>query len=598
MMLQTRTFRLLLSLLICALLLSGCATGAGTVAATGGDASATAGDAIAVMAPVEPIAEEAAAAIATQAFPVNEPTGAANEIVVSTVDEFLSAIGSDRTIYLNAGTYALAAAKDYGQTSQSAAYAWTEVYDGYGLVIHDVQNLTIVGHSASDVEINTVPRYANVLDFQDCSGVAVNSVTAGHSAGAGSCAGSVLYFSGTDSVSVGYCDLYGCGTLGVEADRCAEIRVENSLLRECSLGAVSLTDSRYVRIEDCSMTACGDAANPAFGMLTFRQSAEIAVLNCTIANNVCMRMLDSTFSKDVQLLGSVIGHNEITEAAICAVQYSPVVEGCAFSDNTVSDWYMPHTESGEATVQAVSKAGAALSADDLIGMQRADVAFEAPAPAVAATPEATVTADGMREVRVTNVDEFLAAIASNTTMYLADGTYDFSKSADYGVSGGDAYHWEDVFDGPGLILENLTNFHIVGNGADKAFLNALPRYADVLCYRNCENVSITGATLGHFKARGECCGGVLRFTETNTVAIRGCGLFGCGIFGIDATDCSGFTVEQTEIYDCSINGVSLSSCKDMAFTGCNIRDCGEPMFQANRCENVTVDGKAVASTQY
>lgn len=233
-------------------------------------------------------------------------------------------------------------------------------------------------------------------------------------------------------------------------------------------------------------------------------------------------------------------------------------------------------------------------------MQRANVPYEAPTPAPYAgpTPTPVITEDGTRRVDVKNVDELLAAIASDTTVYLGDGVYDLSKAGSYGAYGGDNYHWEDIFDGPGLILENLSNFHIVGNSKDKTFIHAIPRYADVLCYRNCENVSVTGATLGHSEEPGECCGGVLRFTDTNTVTIRDCGLFGCGIFGIDATDCGAFTVDNTKIYDCSVNGVSLNACTDMAFTGCDIRDCGEPMFQANRCWNVTVDGKAVESTQY
>ena len=590
--------RLLALILACALLLCGCSAGKPGQYATDGNALATNGNAVEIITAAElpMITPEAVGAqTPAQMFPVNAPTGEANEIVVSTVDEFLAAIGSDRTIYLQPGEYTLTEATDYGQAKTRPFYEWTEVYDGYGLVIRDVQNLKIVGHNADEVEINTVPRYADVLYFTGCSGVTVNSVTAGHKEGPGNCAGSVLYFESTDTVRVGYCNLYGCGTVGADMFRCADALVENSIVRDCSIGGVRVIQGQDVRIQNCTVINCGYDTEAEFA-LSVEQSNEVAFIDCKILGNDCRYLLTCSYSQNVQLLGSLINDNRVSQAMLFTAHDSPVIEGCAFTRNQSAAWY--DASALGVRVQAVSRAGKTLQAEDLQSMQLADVPYEAPEPTAPVELDATMTADGMREVRVSTIDEFLAAITSNTTVYLADGTYNFSNAANYGAMGTDGYYWEDVFDGPGLILENLTNFHIVGNGADKAFLNALPRYADVLCYRNCENVSITGVTLGHFKARGECCGGVLRFAETNTVTIRDCGLFGCGIFGIDATDCSGFTVEQTEIYDCSVNGVSLSSCKDMAFTGCDIHDCGEPMWNVNRCENVTVDGKAVESTQY
>ena len=599
---QARTRRTLLILLTCALLLCGCAAGGGTLpatdgnaVATGGDAVATAGNAVEILSVPESQSGGLHVAPTDIVYPVNEPTGAEDQVVVSTVDELLAAIAPNRSIYLQPGVYTLTEAKDYGQTTSSPYYEWTEVYDGYSLLIHDVQRLSIVGRSASDVEINTVPRYANVLGFAQCSGVTVNSVTAGHAEGAGSCAGAVLHFADTDSVSVGYCDLYGCGTLGVEAERCAELMVENCVLRECSLGAVWLLNCRYARFQGCVMTGCGDFANPAFAMVSLSQSREVAILDCTVENNVCMRIFESTFSKDVSLLGSVIRGNAVTEAAVAATQYSPVIAGCAFTDNSVANWYAPYTESGEEAARAVSQSGAPLTADELANMRLEEIAYEAPEPTPPPAPETTVK-DGVREVRATNVDEFLAAIASDTTVTLADGVYDFSKASDYGVTGMGAYEWYDKFDGPGLVIKGVTNFHIVGGGADKVTINATPRYADVLAFTDCENVSVSGATLGHTEAKGECTGGVLRFERTNTVKVQSCALFGCGILGIEAWESGSFIVDDTEIYDCSYGAVSLHQCSDVALTNCNIHDCGAPTFSVNGCTNVTNDGKALEQT--
>ena len=584
-----RAYRRLRALFLAGmLLLGGCAGGgdSGTGAVTGGDAVET----IAV-------AEAAQAALPASAFPVNEPTGAANEIVVSTVDEFLAAIGSDRTVYLQPGDYDLTKAKDYGQPTASLWYNWTPCNDGFELSIEGVEKLTILGHSAADVTLVTSPRYANVMAFSNCSGVSVQGVTAGHAEGPGNCSGAVLYLESTDAAIVRDCDLYWCGTLGLSMWDCEDVTATNCTVRECSLGGMQVIDSQNVRLEDSRIVNCGSRDDPAFFAVSISQSNAVAVVGCTVENNVCLRLLDSAYSKDVQLLGNAMRGNTVAEAMLVTVHYSPVIAGCAFTDNTAAQWYADPAGAGEAYMEAVDRDGKALSEEDLLAMRQESVPYAAPTSppddGPTPTPAASDSPDGMREVQADTVDALLAAIAPNTTVYLADGVYDLSNAVNYGAYGGENYHWVNMYDGPGLVVRDVANFHIVSGGADKVFLHASPRYADVIAYEWCENVSVTGVTLGHAEAPGECCGGVLRFTDTDTVTVRDCGLFGCGVFGIDATDCRAFTVVDTEIYDCSDYGVSLSGCEDMAFDGCHIHDCGKPMFRTDRSTNVTVDGKAV-----
>ena len=71
---------------------------------------------------------------------------------VSTVDEFIAAIGPDREIRLEPGTYDLSTASTYaGETGNEWCF-WDEVYDGYELVIQLTNNLTITG-AGKDVTI-------------------------------------------------------------------------------------------------------------------------------------------------------------------------------------------------------------------------------------------------------------------------------------------------------------------------------------------------------------------------------------------------------------------------------------------------------------
>ena len=67
-----------------------------------------------------------------------------NQVEVFTVDEFLDAIAPNTEIVLATGEYNLTKATGYSR-SNSAYYHWEGGYDGYELVITDVENLSIVG---------------------------------------------------------------------------------------------------------------------------------------------------------------------------------------------------------------------------------------------------------------------------------------------------------------------------------------------------------------------------------------------------------------------------------------------------------------------
>lgn len=579
----------ILLLLACALLLWGCAAGGQDMAASSGNAAAT-GQSTAVM----DTPSETDAGLSQDVYPVNQPTGAESEIVVSTVDEFLAAIGPDRTVYLQKGEYDLTKALDYGQATASGYYAWNACYDGYELSVQGIQNLTIVGESATAVALETTPRYANVIAFHNCENISVQSVTAGHREGAGGCVGAVLYFEAVHGISVSDCELYGCGTLGLELWDCQDILAENCTIRACSMGAASLDGCRNAQLKNCRMRNCGTEDSPAFYMVYLGQSDAVAIVDCSVENNTCTRLMETHYSRDVQLLGSVIENNNVSDCAFALAQYGIIVEGCAFTDNEIPAWYADMPDS-TVPAQATSLTGAALSGEDFLQMQQADIPYTAPASA--STEPQAAASDEKREVHVSNVDELLSAIASHRTVYLADGVYDLSTASDYGTVGGDHYQWTSEFDGPGLVITGVEDFHIVGSGAEKVSVAAKPRYVYVLSYERCKNVSVTGVTLGHAEAPGECTGGVLQFTDTDAVSVGDCVLYGCGILGVSAQTCNGIAIDRTEIFDCSQGAAVFGDCKKVVFSNCDVHDCGEPTFLA-RYSEVTVNGEVIPSSGY
>ena len=197
----------------------------------------------------------------------------------------------------------------------------------------------------------------------------------------------------------------------------------------------------------------------------------------------------------------------------------------------------------------------------------------------------------MTTVHAATVDEFLAAIAPNTVIYLDAETFDLSTATSYGGYGSNYYYWLNDFDGPGLVITGVENLSIISES--NAIIAAIPRYANVLGFKECRGVTLSGFTAGHTEEPGACSGGVLYFDECSNISIDACRLYGCGIVGISTADSSGLTVSNTEIYDCSSSAVQLDSTTGVSFTGCDIHDCGTPEVYVFECSGVSYDGQAL-----
>ena len=538
-------------------------------------------------------------------------------ITVRTVDEFITAIGSNRVIQIPDGVFNLTAAASYGGDTGNASVRWKLIHEqAYELVIHDVENLYIAGHGKGKTEIVTEPRYANVLSFENCASVNLISFTAGHTVLPGYCTGGVLYFTDCDSMSVTGCDLYGCGTLGIYAMNCRGVAATATVIRECSVGAVHAVgcwDVRFVggQVKDCGLK--GD--NTAFELFQANTTTGFVVFNTEICNNDSQFLLHSDSSLEVQMRGCDVHDNRISRepetkqrsdgtvftwilgGVFHITGQSPVIDDCSFEDNRFAGMGMYYNYDGETNAGVVvDAAGKELALSDLEAMQRKEYLepYYGPHQPETTAPAGEQNALGEKVYHVDNVDDFLAAIGSDTTIYVDAALLDFSTASNYGGYGGNNYYWRDDFDGPNLIITGVENFHIIGQGKDRTTLQAVPRYAEVLNFESCSNISVEELTAGHLKeAPGSCAGDVFEFTDCGEILVRGCGLFGCGVNAIYASNCQGLTVEDTEMYECSNLGAQLMRCSGVTFTGCEIHDCTYNSVYVGESSNVLWDGAAL-----
>lgn len=502
-------------------------------------------------------------------------------IEVTTVDELLDAIAPDTVIELTGQRYMLTEASDYGTGSGSGYYRW-DTGDGAELVIENVTGLTIRAANR-DTCIVTEPRWVNVLHFIGCEDITLEGFTAGHTDGA-YCSGGVLCFENTKGVTVDGCSLYGCGTEGVTTYSCEDVAVTGSEIWNCSQGAAFIYDSKNVSFDNCDF----HGITAEFGMFRTIDSDKFALLNSTIRDSSGDVFFNSSRSSGVYIGGCEVSGNKFRD--MFASELIPVtVEGCELGDNDIIDWYADMEKLGSLyeNSKAVDHERNVYSYSELQNMQKTENAvWNAYVPEVS-TPEVAVSEDG--KVHVTTVDEFLAAIAPDTTIYLEPGVYDLSTAAGCGVTETDRYRWDLRFDGPSLVITGVDGLTIEGAGAESVTIAAVPRYADVLGFERCAGLTLRGFTAGHTEEKGYCTGGVLYFDLCDDAVIDGCALFGCGIMGITASNCDDMNVSNTEIYDCEYGAVTLND-SNAVFDNCDIHDNGGPDFQLYGSTAI-VDGK-------
>ena len=502
-----------------------------------------------------------------------EETVPVNVVNVKNPDELLAAIAPDTEIILNTGTYILSEASDYGKETESEYYTWTEVYDGYQLTLTGVENLTIRGSGLHVTIVETDPRYANVIAMENCSNVKLEDITAGHTRNRGECGGGVLYLSTSSDITMNRLGLYGCGVIGLETDGCTDITLTDSDIYECSNSAAFLVSSHDVTISGCRIY---DIGNEQYGGYTFFQ-----VSNCSgvlIENNELsdstLNCLMATGGSAVELKNNLFTNNRPQSGAFSGDDQSITMDGNRFEGNTIRSWY----SFGAA---CKDKNGKTLTEEDLNEQYGT---------------EPTEPAEPQLEIHVSTVDELIAAIGPDKDIVLDAALYDLSTATGYGTSSGDYYYWEDIFDGPGLIIQNVSNMTIrtaTGN-VDNHTIAAIPRYADVLNFKACSNITLSGFTAGHTKEQGSCAGGVLEFADCDQITVDNCGLFGCGILGVQTDNCAGVTVKNCDIYECSQGGILLRNTQDVTITDTTFRDIGgNYIMHFSACKNVTVDGEVL-----
>ena len=175
----------------------------------------------------------------------------------------------------------------------------------------------------------------------------------------------------------------------------------------------------------------------------------------------------------------------------------------------------------------------------------------------------------LRQIRIESAVMLIQEMKSDTQITLKAGTYNLSDAADAIAP---AVKWNGVFDGKEPHLTGLKNLTLRGEGEVKILIT--PRYAWVMCFRDCESLAFENLIIGHTDA-GYCTGGVLRFLNSKKIGILKCTLFGSGTEGISLENVSDFRFVESSIRDCTYDLISIRGSRRIAFRDSALRNTGE-----------------------
>ena len=187
-------------------------------------------------------------------------------IRVYTAEQFLNALGSNRNVLVAKDTEInLTPMLDNQSLFRTRYKMWMpdasqgiadgretvvseEVFDGRQLTLVNMKQLVIEGERNSRIVVE--PRYAFCLRFVDCSQCTVSNLTIGHT-DAGHCEGGVIGMKRGWRNVVTDCDLYGCGTYGLDLEGTNSFSLYSSKIHDCTYGIMQLRNCEAVHSTHC-----------------------------------------------------------------------------------------------------------------------------------------------------------------------------------------------------------------------------------------------------------------------------------------------------------------------------------------------------------
>lgn len=227
---------------------------------------------------------------------------------VTTETEFLAALGNNRTVLIGDDVHLnlsrILENERYFKnlpgrrwTSDASAIVSKEPLvvsesevDGRQMTLVNMSQLTIKGGKNASIEVD--PRYSYCLYFVNCDHCEVQNLTIGHTE-LGTCSGGVIGVKGGRQNVVKDCDLYGCGTYGLDLIETTDFGILNSNIHDCTYGIIQMRSSVAVKFTNCDFFN-----NREYGLIESWGCEGVSFMGCRIFANwgdAKLFNLDNTF---------------------------------------------------------------------------------------------------------------------------------------------------------------------------------------------------------------------------------------------------------------------------------------------------------------
>ncbi len=208
----------------------------------------------------------------------------------------------------------------------------------------------------------------------------------------------------------------------------------------------------------------------------------------------------------------------------------------------------------------------------------------------------------MDTVRVNSVVQLLDSIQSDRLLIIEPGQYSFSDAPVYSALDKSKVHKDVPFatnvrysSGEGVTLYMIKNVIIRGGGegADATILQTSDMDDGVLTVLGCENVHLENLSMTHDpSAPGSPEGGIFKISQSTSVSMKDCSLYGRGGVGLTTWRSKGITVTGTTISHCSYGIVDMRDCWTIRFKNCHFTEnkACQALWYMSGCTDVKVEG--------
>ena len=194
---------------------------------------------------------------------------------------------------------------------------------------------------------------------------------------------------------------------------------------------------------------------------------------------------------------------------------------------------------------------------------------------------------------VTTVDQLVNELGPCRNICLAPGEYNLTKwmdtASDTDLRANPYIFVDGGFDGREMIITGLEHVRLYSSAGEAEDVRIVvePRYANVLSFKDCNDIRLQGMTMGHTPEQGFCTGGVVYMEDCGMMFLQNLDLYGCGTYGVTARDVEYIYASGVNIHDCSYGGMELYDVGYASFNDSSIVNCRE--FDTITIKNTTAE---------